>query len=395
MSFRNFGPLFFALLFAVNLLGCGGGDEATPAAAPPAPTPIKINTPGAPKPPATAKKDTGNKNAKPKQGANQSPKRPKGEIDPDAFAIMTDFANYEIRGYLDGDTADESVDVITSKKEPNSYAVSRNSPTTETGSPTNRSALPSGFRAVTEWGYNDEGLPRRIVNQLDGGVMALVPAGVFTLGKEDDDPDASPQVSMYLDNFYIDLYEVKLEQYEAYRTREREAKRRIPSPAVNENSSQDHPALGVQWGQARAYLREMGKDLPTEAEWEKAARGPEGNPHPWGSGRAVWAGVRPRIAAVGAHQLDESYYGVIDLGGNAREWCLDWYAPDAHQQARDAGGPTPRNWGGPKVARPRNHRVVKGDTKEWEMWTRTGVDMSEPDETIGFRGVLRLYELQQ
>ena len=91
-----------------------------------------------------------------------------------------------------------------------------------------------------------------------------------------------------------------------------------------------------------------------------------------------------------SYPTDRSYYGVFDMAGNAREWCADWYAPDAHEQALEAFGQVPRNWKGPRKAEPQFHRVIKGSDSDWAVWSRDSASMSDRVRDVGFRCVLRV-----
>jgi formylglycine-generating enzyme required for sulfatase activity len=115
----------------------------------------------------------------------------------------------------------------------------------------------------------------------------------------------------------------------------------------------DSPAVCVSWEQAAAYCRHAGGALPTEAQWEKAARGVDGRVFPWGNAwdplRANWGeGAHPgtldgqvTTAPVGSFPEGASPYGALDMSGNVWEWVADWYAEDAHAQGplRDPPGP--------------------------------------------------------
>jgi formylglycine-generating enzyme required for sulfatase activity len=104
--------------------------------------------------------------------------------------------------------------------------------------------------------------------------------------------------------------------------------------AKKQTEMDNYPATGVTWHEARAYCEWRGQRLPSEAEWEKAARGPNGNEFPWGN---QWDTSKTEtgddseyeegIAPVGAYPQDKSFYGAYDMGGNVFEWVADWYGP--------------------------------------------------------------------
>lgn len=227
--------------------------------------------------------------------------------------------------------------------------------------------------------------------------MALVPAGTSIIGTDSGPAESQPSFLVFLDTFYMDITEVTATQYESYRDELRKDKKRVPPPPLNANAGEGWPALGVSWGDAHNFLRWCGKELPSEAEFERAARGADGFRAPWGNGRPVWSSVRtPKtIVAVGAFVGDQSPFGIYDLAGNAREWTADFYRPNAHAEAAEqAATKSLRNWAGPKTAATGSQRVVKGAGDDWAVWHRSAADMSALMPDVSFRGVLRLSSIK-
>lgn len=150
--------------------------------------------------------------------------------------------------------------------------------------------------------------------------MALIAAGPFRMGAEGGG-DFSPTRELWVDAFYIDRHEVTNEEYERF----------VPKHHREPASDCDRcPVTNVSWTEANAYARSVGRRLPTEAEWEKAARGPEGSLYGYGPEfRKDHAVVQTDSAsAVGSHEPNG--YGLYDMLGNVWEWCADYYANDAY-----------------------------------------------------------------
>lgn len=246
--------------------------------------------------------------------------------------------------------------------------------------------LPAGFVVVGEAGWSADGYPRRIRCEKDGSAMVFVPAGSFLQGTNAGPPEASPEHAVELDAFYIDQAEVTNEQFERFRADVRDAKR-VAAPARSTANSRE-PAMGIAWADAVAYAHWSGKELPTEAQWEKAARGPNGFSFPWGNGRPLWQ--RPRqpgqIDTVMSFSGDLSPFGAFDLAGNAREWCADWYSDAAYKQVVSAGA-VPSNPTGPKNPATLKQRVIKGGSGTWNLWSRSGAGLGERPQDVGFRCV--------
>jgi formylglycine-generating enzyme required for sulfatase activity len=170
--------------------------------------------------------------------------------------------------------------------------------------------------------------------------MVRIPAGEFQMGSNEI-TEATPRHTVYLDAFYIDPYEVTNAQFKAFIDANPEwRKDNIPSEYHNgnylrhwdgndyPNGRADHPVVYVSWYAAMAYAKWVGKRLPTEAEWEKAARGGVAHKrYVWGNsrdpGRANYGYYGKRTRNVGSYLPNG--YGLHDMGGNVWELCLDEY----------------------------------------------------------------------
>lgn len=219
--------------------------------------------------------------------------------------------------------------------------------------------------------------------------MVLVPAGEFTMGASADNgglPDEQPMRLVYLGAFWIDRYEVTNAAYLQF---VQDTNYQAPANAAVKLNLWDqnrplpgieqHPVVNVSWLDAVAFCRWANKRLPTEAEWEKAARGTDGRIYPWGNewqfdngnSASYWAGKTVEFAdstewdafwikgpgahiskakglngeiltmPVGSFPAGASPYGALDMAGNAAEWVQDWYNPNHYRSAplTDPQGP--------------------------------------------------------
>jgi len=158
--------------------------------------------------------------------------------------------------------------------------------------------------------------------------MVYVPKGVFTMGSDLGELDEQPAHDVYLDAFWIDQTEVTYTMYASF----------TPS------RSGQYPVQNATWEQASAYCAWVGSRLPTEAEWEKAARSPDKRTYPWGNqnpaddlvnfadvkSRLSWGDISvndgyENVAPVGSYPAGASMYGALDMAGNLAEWVNDWY----------------------------------------------------------------------
>ncbi len=213
--------------------------------------------------------------------------------------------------------------------------------------------------------------PAPSITGKDGALMMLIPAGEFQMGSNDY-KDEKPVHTVYLDDFYMDVYEVTNAQYKKFVDanpqwrRDRIGRKYHDGDYLKDwngnnypNNKADHPVVYVSWYATNAYAQWAGKRLPTEAEWEKAARGGlVGKKYPWGDslthddanypgtgGKDRWDGTSP----VGS--FAPNGYGLYDMAGNVWEWCADWHEEDYYTD-RSARNPT-----GPRAG---TSRVLRG-----------------------------------
>jgi len=193
--------------------------------------------------------------------------------------------------------------------------------------------------------------------------VMLIPAGEFIMGSPEGvgNDDEHPQHKVYLGDFLMGRYEITNNQYVEFlntigRNDDGDGHElvNINTAAINQKEEtysvvkgwEDDPVVGVSWHGAKAYAEWEGGRLPTEAEWEKAARGEDGREWPWGDSWEIgkcnsWESGLHRPVAVGAYPVSASPYGVEDLAGNVYEWLADWYQADyyAVSSLRNPKGP--------------------------------------------------------
>lgn len=176
--------------------------------------------------------------------------------------------------------------------------------------------------------------PEEIIDA-NGISMRLVLASEFTMGNENGSPDERPTHKVYLGTYYIDKYEVTNAAYK----RCVDIGKCDPPKQVNSytrdsyygNSQFDnYPVIYVDWSMAKNYCEWRGTSLPTEAQWEKAARGIDGRTYPWGEDincdKLNYDGCNGDTTIVGGYLDGVSPYGLYDMAGNVWEWMEDWYS---------------------------------------------------------------------
>jgi sulfatase modifying factor 1 len=231
--------------------------------------------------------------------------------------------------------------------------------------------------------------------------MVLIPAGPFPmgvpLGDRDGGRDEYPRHEVYLDAYMIDTYEVTNGRYLEF---VKATGHRVPQNPINPTrnlwegdriteSIADRPVVNVDWADADAYCRWTGKRLPTEAEWEKAAKGNHDWRFPWGNIEPTtkhlnynqrWIGEKT-LMPVGSYEAGKSPYGLYDMAGNVWEWVQDWYDPRYYEKS-------PKN--NPKGPETGTKRVLRGsgwqnETPTVRIFTRVDSDPAVRNESTGFR----------
>jgi formylglycine-generating enzyme required for sulfatase activity len=254
-------------------------------------------------------------------------------------------------------------------------------------------ALPAGPDSIENIAASSVPLPPTIKGT-GGHEKVLVPAGSFAMGR------SAPNVrrDVHIDAFYMDRLPVTNAQFAVfldatqYKPSDAGAKRflahwRNGKPATGDER---HPVVYVSWFDARAYATWAGQRLPTEAEWEKAARGTDGRRYPWGRTEpkpthANFGRSHDGTTPVGAFPEGASPYGILDLAGNVWEWCEDAYDEDFYEH-----GPNMN----PKLAssRSKNGHVMRGgsfmyDARALRTYARMGFDPHYRFAEGGFRCV--------
>jgi serine/threonine protein kinase len=245
-------------------------------------------------------------------------------------------------------------------------------------------------------------LPDEIVDA-KGVSMRLVPAGEFTMGADEfsyPTPIAQkaetnlyfyyydifkPIHQVYLDAYYMDKYEVTNAFYKA--CVEAGACTKPESTIFYDDPNfSNHPVVYVNWGAAKAYCEWRGARLPTEAEWEKAARGNDGRMYPWGNGDpagkanfSTW-----RTTEVGSFKDGVSPYGLYDMAGNVFEWVNDWYS-ETYYKNSPVSNPTGPGSGQERVVRSGGPDSSQNSIRVFFRSARDPIEIGPYGRFLGFR----------
>ncbi len=252
---------------------------------------------------------------------------------------------------------------------------------------------------------------KAIACEVEVADMKCIPGGPFIRGSDDGPENARPQATVWLQTFYMDTNEVTYAQYEACEKVDDPAKRcNDARPRYTDFDHPNMPMTGVSWFDAMKYCEVHGKQLPTEAQWEKAARGPDGKLYPWGDDpitceRAIYrdasgrgCGLKKRFSKpdtgrpwdVGSRPA--GVYGLFDMVGNSWEWVADWNSKSWAACGADCEGVDPKGpCGGAAECSSTRNKVVRGGSWYWEdakatgVYRRAHVPANEPFHHFGFR----------
>lgn len=221
-------------------------------------------------------------------------------------------------------------------------------------------------------------------------------------------PDTTPSAATWIQTFYMDQTEVT---YEAFKACVKSRKCKRAGPRYRDYDGPTQPVTGISWYDAQNFCKTQGKRLPTEAEWEKAARGPKGEHNPWGNtlltcdktvvkdpakGRSC--GVKKRFGqghkgkVLPVKSKPAGRYGLYDMAGNAEEWVADWYSRTWNKCGDACKGTNPKGpCDGAKYCKGHWHKVVKGGSWYWQAQHATGFHRrphwpkNKPYHHFGFR----------
>ena len=244
--------------------------------------------------------------------------------------------------------------------------------------------------------------------------MACIPAGPFLRGSDNGPKETRPQETVWLETFYADVYEVTVEQYDACVA---SGRCKPAKTAYSDFSRPRQPKVGINWYRAKEFCEKNGKHLPTEAEWEKAARGTDGRLYPWGDEpatceRAVIMDARGRSCGVKKQggepdkgrtfevgTLQPNQYGLYDMAGNSWEWVADWYSKSYRACGKACQGKDPKGpCDGQEPCPGHEEKIVRGGSWYWPAEYATTIHrrphfpQNKPYHHFGFRCAASLAE---
>ena len=219
---------------------------------------------------------------------------------------------------------------------------------------------------------------------VDGSTLIAVPAGEFMMGGDRRD---NPEHPVTLSDFWIYSTKVTNQQYALCVSL---GACTPPAPGhnlrYNDIEHANDPAVGVNFEQAAAYCSFVHARLPTEAEWEKVARGPDGNTYPWGEEKPTcdllnYYSCVGGTSSVMNYPQGASYYGALDMAGNAYEWVADWYDSNYYENSPQQDPPGPED-GTKRSVRSSGYKT---DARDTVVALRHSYDPQEQHSDLGFR----------
>lgn len=269
--------------------------------------------------------------------------------------------------------------LLSPRKEPGKAIASPAKPTTATVPP------PAMLNTADtlSWLPKNPKLGSTSVNPVDGAELVYIPEGAFKMGATEAERsvahDAKPQRSITVDGFWMYKYPVTVGQYQHFCDA---VGAKMPEGPAAEPffADADAPMVFVKWEDAIRYAQWAGVSLPTEAQWEKAARGTQGRRYPWGntlSNQKQWVNTvhvshrKQTTSVFRKENVSESPYGCVDMVGHVLQWCADWYDHNYYKVGSD------QNPQGPEDG---THRVVRGSS-----WSSARVEATTDPVTRRWR----------